>query len=139
MNPCPNCKETSHQRKCGTTIAGSQRYSCKHYKTKYTPEPKERGYPDKLRHQAIRLYLGGMNYRRIARHLQAHNPTVTNWVKSFAAQLPDAPLPQDWKTVELDELFTFIETKKADLHRHSRGPGNRMHCRLARAVGENAK
>lgn len=112
METCPKCKETTHQRKCGKTIAGSQRYSCKHCHAKYTPEQKERGYPNELRLQAVRMYVDGMNYRRIARHLQVHNTTVINWVKAFAAQLPDAPLPEDLHTIELDELFTFIETKK---------------------------
>jgi hypothetical protein len=53
-----------------------------------------------------------MNYRRIGRHLEVHNTTVLNWVKAFAAQLPDAPLPEELHTIELDELFTFIEAKK---------------------------
>ena len=113
MNTCPKCKETSHQRKCGRTVAGSQQYSCKHCKTKYTPEPKERGYPDEMRLQAIKMYVDGINYRRIARHLAIHHTTVINWVKAFAAQLPDAPLPEELHTIELDELFTFIETKKS--------------------------
>ena len=112
MNTCPKCKQTSHQRKCGTTRAGSQQYSCKHCKTKYTPEPKERGYPNELRLKAIRMYVDGINYRRIARHLGVHHTSVINWVKAFAAQLPDAPLPEELHTIELDELFTFIETKK---------------------------
>ena len=112
MLKCPKCQETTKQRKCGTTSAGSQRYSCKHCKVKYTPEQKERGYSDEVRKQAIRLYVDGMNYRRIGRHLKVHNTSVINWVKAFAAQLPDAPLPEDLHTIELDELFTFIETKK---------------------------
>lgn len=112
MIKCPKCEEVTSQRKCGTTSAGSQRYSCKHCKTKYTPIHKERGYSDELRLQAIRLYVDGINYRRIARHLNVHHTSVMNWVKAFAAQLPNAPLPEDLHTIELDELFTFIETKK---------------------------
>ncbi len=112
MITCPKCKKTTHQRKCGFTIAGSQQYSCKHCKAKYTPKPKERGYPDELRLQAVRMYVDGLNYRRIARHLNVHHTSVINWVKAFAAQLPDAPLPEELHTIELDELFTFIETKK---------------------------
>lgn len=109
---CPKCQATTHQRKCGKTKAGSQQYSCKHCKAKYTPEPKERGYPDEVRIQAIRMYVDGINYRRIGRHLKVHHTTVIHWVKAFAAQLPEAPLPEELHTIELDELFTFIETKK---------------------------
>ena len=112
MKRCPKCKEKTKQVKAGKTEAGSQRYKCQHCKTRYTPEPKERGYSDELRLQAIRMYVDGINYRRIARHLKVSHVSVINWVKAFAAQLPDAPLPEELHTIELDELFTFIETKK---------------------------
>lgn len=112
MMKCPKCQETTKQRKCGKTRAGSQRYSCKHCKAKYTPEQKKRGYSDKLRLQAVRMYVDGINYRRIGRHLKVHSTSVMNWVKAFATQLPNAPLPEELHTIELDELFTFIETKK---------------------------
>lgn len=112
MLTCPKCKETTSQHKFDKTVAGSQRYRCWHCRTKYTPKQKERGYPNEVRLQAIRFYVDGMNYRRIARHLNVHHTSVINWVKAFAAQLPDAPLPEDLHTIELDELYTFIETKK---------------------------
>ena len=112
MKQCPNCRETTRQVKAGKTEVGSQRYKCQRCKVRYTPIQKERGYSEELRLQAIRLYVDGMNYRRIARHLNIHHTSVINWVKAFAAQLPDAPLPEELHTIELDELFTFIETKK---------------------------
>ena len=108
---CPKCQETTHQRKCGKTVAGSQRYSCKHCEGNTLPSQKNAGYPDDVG-TGNPLDVDGMNYRRIARHLQVHNTTVINWVKAFAAQLPDAPMPEELKAIELDELFTFIETKK---------------------------
>ena len=58
------------------------------------------------------MYVDGINYRRIGRLLNVSHVSVINWVKAFAAQLPDAPLPEELHTIELDELFTFIETKK---------------------------
>ena len=112
MKQCPNCKNHTRQVKAGKTELGSQRYKCQHCKVRYTPQPKERGYADEIRLHEIRLYVDGMNYRRIARHLDVHHTSVINWVKVFAAQLPEAPLPEDLHTIELDELFTFIETKK---------------------------
>jgi transposase-like protein len=112
MKQCPKCQEQTKQVKAGKTEVGSQRYKCQHCKTRYTPQPKERGYSDELRLQAVRMYVDGINYRRIGRHLGVHHTSVINWVEAFAAQLPDAPLPEDLHTIELDELFTFIETKK---------------------------
>lgn len=65
-----------------------------------------------MRQQALRMYLDGMNLRRIGRHLGIHHRTVSLWVKAYAARLPEAPLPEEVKAAELDELFTFIGHKK---------------------------
>jgi transposase-like protein len=83
-----------------------------HCKCKYTPEPKPRGYPEDLRKQAVQLYVDGMNLRRIGRHLGIHHGTVSSWVQAHAASLPEAPLPEEVKEAEMDELFTFIGNKK---------------------------
>jgi len=83
-----------------------------HCKCKYTPEPKPRGYPEEMRRQALQLYIDGMNLRRIGRHLGIHHRTVSLWVQAHAASLPEAPLPEEVKEAEMDELFTFIGHKK---------------------------
>jgi transposase-like protein len=83
-----------------------------HCGTKYTPEPKLHGYPDEVRQQAIRMYVDGMNLRRIGRHLGLHHRTVSLWVKAHAASLPEPPQPEEVKAAEADELFTFIGHKK---------------------------
>ena len=113
MNPCPYCQATTRQVKAGCTEAGSQRYKCQHCQRRYTPHPKEQGYPDSLRHQAVRLYVDGMNFRRIARQLGVNHQTVINWINAHVATLPDRPpLPSEVKVIEQDELFTFIGRKK---------------------------
>jgi transposase-like protein len=78
----------------------------------YTPEPKLYGYPDEVRKQALKLYVDGMNLRRIARHLGIHHRTVSPWVKASAASLPEVPVPKEIQAAEMDELFTFIGNKK---------------------------
>jgi transposase-like protein len=83
-----------------------------HCGCKYTPEPKQHGYPDEVRQQAIRMYVDGMNLRRIGRHLGIHHRTVSLWVQAHAANLPEAPQPERVKEAEADELFTFIGNKK---------------------------
>lgn len=70
------------------------------------------GYPEALRQQAVKLYVDGMNYRRIARHLRVDHKSVINWVKAYTDQLPPAPVPSDVNNAELDELFTFVGKKK---------------------------
>lgn len=111
---CPKCSATVKQNKIGTTSAGSQRYRCFVCQCKYTPEKKQRGYDSALRKQAVQLYVDGMNLRRIARLLGIHHRTVSDWVKAHAENLPETPMPEEVKTAELDELFTFIGHKKTE-------------------------
>lgn len=79
---------------------------------RYTPDPTEHGYPEAVRQQAIKLYMDGMNFRRIACHLEVHHKTVMLWVSARAYQLPDPALPAQHDILEQDELFTFIGQKK---------------------------
>jgi transposase-like protein len=65
-----------------------------------------------MRLQALRYYVDGMNLRRIGRQLGIHHQTVANWVREYAEKLPDAPVPDQVRTAEMDELFTFIGEKK---------------------------
>ena len=109
---CPQCKTEGEQNKDGFTNAGSQRYRCKACGTRHTPERKEAGYEPGIRNLAIRMYADGLNFRQIGRHLGVSHATVMNWVKAHAAQLPAAPVPQEVYTVEMDELYTYIEAKK---------------------------
>ena len=109
---CPNCKAEKEQNKDGLTQAGSQRYRCKVCGARYTPEPKKQGHSPEIRNLAVRMYADGLNFRQIGRHLKTSHSTVIRWVKAYAEQLPDAPVPEEVDTVEMDELYTFIETKK---------------------------
>jgi len=113
MSECPYCKINENQVKIGFNASGSQRYRCKSCGRKYTPEPKEQGYPEGLHQQAVQWYVDGMNFRRIARHLGVHHQTVINWNNAYIATLPQRPpLPDEVSVVEQDELFTFIGSKK---------------------------
>jgi transposase len=115
MMTCPYCQRSERQVKAGCNDSGSQRYLCQVCERKYTPEPKAQGYDAALRQKALQLYADGMNLRRIARTLGVTHPTVAHWVNAHAAQLPDTPpQPAHSEAVhELDELFTFIGSKKA--------------------------
>ena len=78
-----------------------------HCGCKYTPEPKIHSYGDDVREQALQLYVGGMNLRRIGRQLGLNHCTVSLWVKASAASLSETPVPKEVKTAEMDELFTL--------------------------------
>jgi transposase-like protein len=112
MPKCPKCNQETRQNRAGETVANSQRYKCMHCGSKYTPEPKDRGYSQELRKKAIQMYVDGINLRRIGRHLGLHHRTVSLWVKAYAQELASVPVPAEVETAELDELFTFIRDKK---------------------------
>jgi transposase-like protein len=71
-----------------------------HCQRKYTPEPKQQGYPEGLRKRAVEMYVDGMNLRKIARHLKVHHRTVALWVVDQAEALPNAPMPDEVKDAE---------------------------------------
>jgi transposase-like protein len=84
------------------------------YGRRYTLEPKVHGYADSVRQQAVKLYIDGMNFRRIARQLGVKHQSVINWVNAHIASLPmQAPQPGKVTTIEMDELFTYAGKKKS--------------------------
>jgi transposase len=123
MKKCPHCTSSEQQTKSGYTRTGSQRYKCRDCQRIYTPDPKPLGYPDETKREAVRLYLEGTNFRRIGRILSVNHQSVVNWVNAFHAKLRAKrlamPVPGRVSTLEMDELFTFIGTKKS---RHSSSP-----------------
>lgn len=114
MSECPYCHDTENQVKAGKNTSGSQRYKCKMCERRYTPEPSQT-YSDEMRLQAVKLYADGMNYRRIARHLGVDHKTIINWVKAHVSRLDAAPQPNEVVKAEMDELFTFVGSKKQSL------------------------
>jgi len=113
MNTCPYCQGTTGQNKAGLTESGSQRYQCQACKRRYTPQPKTQGYPDSVREQAVKMYVDGINYRRIGRLLGVDHVSVMNWVRAHASQLPSSPpVPNKATVIEMDELYTRIGSKR---------------------------
>jgi transposase-like protein len=60
------------------------------------------------------MYIDGINFRRIGRHLKLHHQTVINWVNAHVEKLPDAPVPNKAEAIEMDELYTFVGSKKTE-------------------------
>ena len=73
-------------------------------------------YSDEMRQRAVKLYVDGLGFRQIGRHLSVDHVTVMHWVKAHTAQLPDAPVPDEepLHIVEMDELYTYVGKKKTD-------------------------
>ncbi len=79
-----------------------------------------------MRDEAVKLYLAGMSFRKVAKHVGVHHQSIRNWVAAAAQALPahvseTAPT----ETVEIDELFTFVGSKKGRFTLLPRSPERR--------------
>jgi transposase-like protein len=141
MHQCPYCQSRERQVKSGFNRTGSQRLQCQACRRQYTPEPLPLGYNDQTREQAIKLYLEGNGLRRIGRLLSVNHQSVANWVTSAHAHLRAREVspsnPETVGTLEMDELFTFVGTKKSlriSSHSSSGKRGASSHTQSARSA-----
>jgi transposase-like protein len=103
---CPRCGGTERQIKDGFTPAGSQRYRCKLCQARYTPEPKEQGYDEDVRLQALNLYLEGLSLRAISRLLSVNHQSIANWIHDYANHMPADLPPSILEIAILDGFYT---------------------------------
>ena len=69
------------------------------------------------------MYVNGMSFRGIERVKGVHYTICFTWVKQIGSLLPDAYDPEQIPDVgELDELPTFVSSKKQDLDMDSSEP-----------------
>lgn len=135
MSQCPHCTATEDQTTYGRTMRGSQRYKCRACARVYTPQPLPLGYADDIKREAVRLYLEGVNFRRIGRLLAVNHQSVINWVNAYHASLPETSLPVSKpETLEMDELFTFIGSKKGKPTLSQSSSGRHAASSLGRSV-----
>ena len=108
---CPSCGSSYRQIKSGKTGAGKQRYHCQDCKRFYVLNPTPRGLDPALRRLAVRMYLDGCGFRRIARQIGVNHQTVVNWIRAEERAQPPAPQPQQSEVIEMDELYALHEKK----------------------------
>jgi hypothetical protein len=66
-----------------------------------------------IKRKALQLYLEGMGFRAIARILGFSNVAILYWIREFAKQLKNIKSNIQTKMVEIDELVTYIKSKKS--------------------------
>lgn len=116
MITCPHCQDIERQVKAGFNRTGSQRYQCQLCQRSYTPEPLPLGYTDETKQIALKLYLEGNGFRRIGRLLSVNHQSVANWVNAAHTKMQTQAAPSASEpplTLEVDELFTFVGSKKS--------------------------
>ena len=107
---CPKCK-SEHNRKDGL-VKGKQRFKCKQCHHRFTVELKSTAQPESTKRQALMLYLEGLGFRSIGRFLGVSHVAIYKWIKSFGQQLENIKSEQKIQVVELDEMYTYISSKK---------------------------
>ena len=116
MQQCPFCKQTEKQIKSGKNRCGSQRFLCQQCGKTYTPVAKQQGYAEEVKEKAVRMYVEGINFRRIGRLLCVNHQSVVNWVNQYQAKISgrakEKVAQTNTETIEMDELWTFIGEKK---------------------------
>jgi transposase-like protein len=108
MESCPKCKSKNF-RKDGI-VKQKQRYLCKACKYRFTVEVI--GKPEKLKRDALILYLEGLGFRSIGRFLKVSHVAVFNWIKDFGTKLDELRSEDKIEVVEIDEMHTYIGSKK---------------------------
>jgi transposase-like protein len=108
MENCPKCK-SKDIRKDGI-VKQKQRFLCKDCQYHFTVEVI--GKPEKLKRDALILYLEGLGFRSIGRFLNVSHVAVFNWIKSFGENIDEIRSDNQIDVIELDEMHTYISSKK---------------------------
>ncbi|MDR1397051.1 MAG: hypothetical protein LBJ14_04905 [Desulfarculales bacterium] len=105
-------------RKCGNVQVvknghhlGKQRFKCKDCGFQFT-RPDAKGKPPQTKCLAIILYVMGLSLRSIASIVNASPKAVLDWVRAFGAARYEKPIPKGEVTVELDEMWRFLTSKR---------------------------
>ena len=108
MDCCPKCKSNFFCK--NGIIKGKQRYLCKDCKYCFTVE--NTGKPEKIKRDALILYLEGLGFRSIGRFLKVSHVAVFNWIKGFGGKLDGLRSADEIEIIEIDEMHTYIGSKK---------------------------
>jgi len=108
---CPRCKGDNFVK--NGIIKGQQRYRCKSCGLNYSVEFKSTATRDYTRRFALMLYLEGLGFHSIGRLLHVSHVSVIKWVRRYGKQLEELKNDKPVNVVEMDELHTYIGSKKA--------------------------
>ncbi len=110
-NCCTKC-QSKRIVKNGKTKAGRQKYHCKVCNAYGTLNPSVQYTPER-KAEILRAY----HERGIERTFGVARQTVAKWLKAKADSLPEMPPLEEARpddVLELDELWSFVESKKTN-------------------------
>lgn len=107
---CPKCNNINVVK--DGVVKAKQRYLCKSCNYHYTVQKRSNNKSTDIKRQALELYLEGLGFRSIGRFLRVSHVSVYNWIKSFGEQLNDIKNDVPVEVMELDEMHSYIGSKK---------------------------
>ena len=108
MTTCPRCVKEDCVK--DGIVRGKQRWRCRDCKYRHTVQ--QRGKDQKLKRQAVELYLEGLGFRSIGRFLKVSHVAVYQWIEAFGEKLDKLRSSDEIEVVEMDEMHTYIGSKK---------------------------
>jgi len=110
MYKCPKCFAKVCVKN-GFTY-GKQRFKCKNCGCNFIGNRKK--FDDKIKKDAIFLYLEGLGINSIARFLKISQQIVSYWIKKYANIIQELRVEtqSEHDVVEVDELCTFLKREK---------------------------
>jgi len=87
-------------------LSRKQRYSCKSCGYHYAVMRKKTAKPDKMKKQALHLYLAGLGFRAIGHMLGFSQVSAYRWIKKFGQPLDSVKSNGEIEVMEIDELHT---------------------------------
>jgi transposase-like protein len=110
---CPKC-QSEHSVKSGI-VRCRQRYKCKSCGFNYTFDYSHFAEKEKRRRFGLSMYLEGLGFHSIGRLLNVSHVAVQKWVKKYGSELKQIRNPKPVRVIELDELHTYVGSKKLSM------------------------
>lgn len=135
MMSCKKCESTSYVK--AGTIRGHQRYQCRTCGCQFT-NTKPRGVSPLLRNLGVILYAHqGVPMMAIAKLFKVSTVAVLKWIRKASDKLEADPSRSPKTTdkatlIQVDKMWHFVNGKKQNLDRESRGWDITSSYRLAR-------
>ena len=107
---CPKCGKVASCK--DGVVNGRQRYLCRDCKYRYTVQTRSGTADAAQKRMALELYLEGLGFRSIGRVLKYSHVAAFNWIKEFGKSLEDIKNTAPVEVMELDEMHTYIGSKK---------------------------
>jgi transposase-like protein len=110
---CTRCGSTNYCK--DGIVKGRQRYKCAICNYRYTVAQKSDVKSVSTKRMAFEMYLEGLGFRAIGRILRISYGTVYQWIRKWSHNLELPKRNEAIEVVELDEMHTYVGSKKLPL------------------------